>query len=364
MSFVIQLYREAWKKKPKRQRMLDIGVSIAAPLALLWATVHTLRMYWKNQEPDWIVFLILAVVMVSFGLFAYVCRFLLESTAPEENKKDPAVASVTTHGSRILLTEKESAPEENKENQPSRNVTMLGFATWLFLMGLALTLAEMYDHLRPHIGPLNPDLSRSEFDSPWGDALLAFSAFCMLAEEFSLLNLYDYVQRKLDEAQNMSDDMEIKVNEIKTFRFQTEELYKQTKYYSTETEGMHTAMKNRINPVLITLKWCLAAGVALFLMWHISSEIDRLEKSLQEEISNRDANGNPPPRSGDANASGDANGNPPPRSGDANGNPPPSGDATDPPNRDANGPPKTDPPNGTENSPTQRGVGDTNGRSR
>ena len=338
MLSVIQLYRRAWKKdgekRTTRQRMLDIGVSFAVPLAVLWATVHTLRMYW-NQEPDWAVLLILAGVMVPFWIFVRVCRFLL------------------------------AEPEENKKNQPSRNITMLAFAAWSFCMGFVFTLAEIYDHLCTHIGPLNSNLSRSEFNSPWGDTLLAFSAFCMLLEEFSLLDLYDHVKRqifgvlnmydqvklKVDEARNLSDDVKMTMDEISSFHSEAEKLYKQTEHYSAEVKDMHATM---MNPVHATLKWSIVVGATFFLVVYIQSEIDRLMEvnhRLEDRLDEIINSGSPPNLAEPSPPAESAE--PSPSNGDAVVEPDPPADAVEPgPSNVAEpGPPndaKTDPPNDAE----------------
>lgn len=308
---VMQIYREAWKKdeyETRRQRRRDVAVSIAAPSVALWAMAHTLWMYLRLPlDPllDLVVFLILLGAILSFGIFAYACRILTEK---EDEFKFAA---------RVLTRFKDES-EEDEKNQPPRNVAMLAFAAWLFPMGLAFTLAEMYDGLWMRIGPLESDGSRGEFSSPWGDALLAFSAFCMLAEEFGLISLYDDVKQKLGDAKkefkrmlSLRDDAEREVDNIvglyrgakreradlrrdavretaglryKATRelVQIEELHKKTKGYFTEIKKMRAKMRKGRSLALVTLKWCGVVG-GIVLVLYFFCEIHRLEMAIDRE---------------------------------------------------------------------------------
>lgn len=182
---------------------------------------------------------------------------------------------------------------------------MLAFAMWLFPMGLAFTFAELYDELGRRIGPLESGSSgRSRFNSPWGDALLAFSAFCMLAEEFSLFDLYNKMKRELGSAREtvqeifrlrksarkelskivgLSRDMKKTVNDLhldtKEEIYQIEELREQTKRYSTEIKKMRDKMKKERNLVLVTLKWCGVIG-GIVLALYVLCELHQLKSTI------------------------------------------------------------------------------------
>lgn len=237
---VMRLCREAWKG----QSWLDFWVSIVAPLAVLGATAHTLYIYRNDEQSKLAVSLILMVVMVSLGLFVYVRSFSSEK----------------------------STRKGDKDNQPSRNTTMLAFATGLFTMGLAFTIAEMCDHLWMRIGPSSSG-SRPEFDSPWGDVLLAFSAFCMLAEEFSLLNLYDKVKRTLDEAKDSSIKAIKKASEI-------DNLYLGAKESSEKIESLKMRAEGEI-PILVVLGWFVVGCIAL-VAFSTLDEVGRLRRDVRE----------------------------------------------------------------------------------
>ena len=279
---VMQIYREAWKKEDhetSRQRRRDVVVSIATPSVALSAMIDTFWMYWREGDTRLfpVVFFILLGAVLSFRIFVHACHILTEKKETEK---------------------KEVEPKEDEKNQSLRSVTMLAFATWLFPMGLAFTLAETYDELYMHIGPLELDpstgrIGSGEFSSPWGDALLAFSAFCMLAEEFSLFKLYDGVRRKVGEAKmeletilSLSDDAKNELNKIVDLHNDTEEnlkkveeLHKRTKVYSTEIQKMHTKMRKERNLALVILKWCSVVG-GIVLLLYILIEVRRLEMTI------------------------------------------------------------------------------------
>lgn len=287
--WVIQLYREAWKKdehKTPRQRQRDVVVSILAPLAVLYAMVHTFWMYWKEGDTRLhpIVFFILLGGVLSYRIFVHACRILIN---------------------------KEIAHEEDEKNQPVRNVTMLAFAAWLFPMGLFFTIAEMYDDLWMPIGPLELDqrtgrIRSGEFSSPWGDALLAFSAFCMLVEEFSLVHLYDDVKQKFGEAKrefqtilSLSDNARNELDKIINLRDDTEEeskqveeLHKKTKECSTKIEDMYVKtrkmytdmkVKKARNRFLVVLKWCSVAG-GIVLLLCVLIKLKKLDEAIDPRI--------------------------------------------------------------------------------
>ena len=287
---VKRLYREAWRQDERetpRQRQRDVVVSIVAPSAALWAMAHTFWMYWKAEDPrlHLVGFLVLLGGVLSYRIFVHACRIL-------------------------MAKEKDVALDKDEKNQPIRNVTMLAFATWLFPMGLFFTIAELYDDLWTQIGPLEMDGSgRRGFSSPWGDAFLAFSAFCMLAEEFSLVDLYDDVKRKFGEAKkefqtilSLSDDARSELNKIIDLRDETEEeskqmekLHKQTKEYSTKvqdmyvkTKKMHTEMrvKKARNRFLVFLKWCSVIG-GIVLLLCVLIKIRKLDKAIDTRIGDR-----------------------------------------------------------------------------
>ena len=281
MSAVMQLYREAWRqdeRETSRQRQRDVVVSILAPSAALWAMAHTFWMYWKEGDPHLhlVGFLILLGGVLSFRIFAYACRILIK---------------------------KEAELEKDEKSQPVRNVTMLAFATWLFPMGLFFTIAEMYDDLWMPIGPLEFDcctrkIGRSEFSSPWGDALLAFSAFCMLAEEFSLVDLYDDVKRKFGEAKekfgeaeeevkaivSLGDDAKEKLNEIVDIRNDTKTLQRETRRYSTSIREMFIEMRRARNPFFVFLKWCSVVG-GIILLLYVLIKLQKLEDAIKTPTS-------------------------------------------------------------------------------
>ena len=143
-------------------------------------------------------------------------------------------------------------------------------------MGLSFTIAEMWDGLLMRIGSLelNPFTDRvggDEFNSPWGDALLAFSAFCMLAEEFRLVNLYGYVKGKLKED---FEAISLLIDRARDKLDELEELQNKSRYFTIDREkGGETY------PFLVFLKWCSVVGGIILLLW-VLIKVEKLENSI------------------------------------------------------------------------------------
>lgn len=59
-----------------------------------------------------------------------------------------------------------------------KDAPLLAFSVFMFTSGVVFTVNEIFN-------PTDPE------NSPWGDFFLAFSAFCVMIEEFSLLSIYE-----------------------------------------------------------------------------------------------------------------------------------------------------------------------------
>lgn len=94
-----------------------------------------------------------------------------------------------------------------------KNAPLLAFSVLLFSSGAVVTLNELYGAFDfsafPEIVPRRPD--DDEFNLPWGDFLLGFSAFCVIVEEFSLLSIYDLAIENLT---RLTDDARTKHQEL------------------------------------------------------------------------------------------------------------------------------------------------------
>ena len=278
MQSVMQFYRNAWRLEEHEtpgQRLLDVLVSIAAPSVALWATVDACGMYWNVKDPYRFlaVLLILMGAMLSLVIFVFACRIL---TRP---RSSAMLAFATTLRLRRRVSGQGSVPPV-----PPRSSAMLAFAAWLFPMGLAFTVAETYDDVLGAIGP-----NGSEFDSPWGDVLLAFSAFCMLVEEFSLFNLYDDVEKKIGAARKQY--FQVRRNHIvaEEKARKVSILYDQTKRYFEDVESMRRKLRKERRPIRVFLKQCFVSfmvGVAIWVLvavlLYFPAELGRLETAIND----------------------------------------------------------------------------------
>lgn len=281
---VSKLYRNAWRlesHETQGQRLLDVWISIAAPSVALWATVNACLMYWNEEDRLLAVSLILLGAMLSLVIFVFACHILMR---PPRNLAANA------------------ANAESAENQPRKSV-MLAFAAWLFHMGLAFTLAETYDHFWGPIGPLkNLAGVRGEFDSPWGDVLLAFSAFCMLVEEFSLFNLYGAVEKDLGAARKQylearrsskaaeenAEKIYILYGDAEKDRKKINRICDQTKRYFEDVESMRRKMRKEQRPIRVFLKQCFVSFMVGVAIWTLALVLHNLTTRLEKlETANR-----------------------------------------------------------------------------
>ena len=75
----------------------------------------------------------------------------------------------------------------------AKDAPLLAFSVLLFSSGAVFTFHELFVGLGIVLRP------RNAINPPWGDFLLAFSAFCVMVEEFSLLRVYDVMNHELNE---------------------------------------------------------------------------------------------------------------------------------------------------------------------
>lgn len=325
---VMQLYRNAWrleKHETPGQRLRDVLVSIVAPSVALWATVDACRMYWNTKDP----YRFLAVLLILLGATLSLLIFVLACRVLTRPRSSAMLAFATTLRLRRRVSGQGSAlpplrqhadaaadPHRRVSGQgsvPPRNSAMLAFATWLFPMGLAFTLAETYDVFWGPIGPLKEvvgcpvtpgiDSVRCKFNSPWGDVLLAFSAFCMLVEEFSLLNLYDDVEKKLSAARKqysqaqrrhgVAEEDARKIHSLcgdaEKDRKKINRIFDQTKRYFEDVESMRRKLRKERRPIRVFLKQCFASfmvGVAIWVLMavllYFPAKLGKLETAIND----------------------------------------------------------------------------------
>lgn len=191
------IYKSAWTRDPSVEKVIhvviDAAISVIAPVAVVWSAIDTRVTYSTSFHP----FVYLFLVPLPFVLFVFACYFL------------------TKHA-------KDHAP-------------LLAFSVLLFFPGAVFTSHELLDHSQkrtiPYFSdcapvgrgwmdwmgcisdPPGPPASARECgecnerdpagNPPWGDFLLAFSAFCVMVEEFRLFGIYYMViDRRIKETKS------------------------------------------------------------------------------------------------------------------------------------------------------------------
>lgn len=225
LGSVKTIYRSAWSMTPREENavhvFLDATVSVIAPVAIVWAALDTHIIY--SKFPD---FLNVMLVVVPPVLFVPACYAL------KKHAKD--------------------AP-------------LLAFAVLLFSSGALFTVNELVEHTRKDtvrcvkecidtkkadciLGPPGciPERSRNP---PWGDFLLAFSAFCVMIEEFSLYGVYRALSRRVEkvrglaeEAQGLTEDATKSHNKLIELTKNTAEKYRELTELNEQANKLYSNM--------------------------------------------------------------------------------------------------------------------------
>lgn len=180
---VKSIYQSAWSRDGDGQRgvhFIEKVVSVIAPLAVLWAAIDTYVVFSDSFH----ISLDVALVILPSSLFAFACYIL---------------------------------KKYDKTHAP-----LLAFSVLLFASGAVFTSNELFRHTDESTIPCfttctdtgvncildppecpEPDNRRNP---PWGDFLLAFSAFCVMIEEFSLFGIYQVMNRRVQETERLKSD--------------------------------------------------------------------------------------------------------------------------------------------------------------
>lgn len=176
------IYKSAWSRDSPAEKVIhvfiDAAVSVIAPVAVVWSAIDTRVTYSALFYP----FFYLILGLLPTGLFVFACYVL------------------TKHA-------KDHAP-------------LLAFSVLLFSSGAVFTSHELIGHTEDRTSRCFHDCAAAGKDwmdcvsapppkcgkervpagnPPWGDFLLAFSAFCVMVEEFSLFGIYTGIAIRVKE---------------------------------------------------------------------------------------------------------------------------------------------------------------------
>lgn len=180
---VTAIYQRAWSRddQPPVIHFIEASVSLIAPVVVLWAAIDTHVVFSDSFHRS----LVVVLVLLPPFLFMFACHLLKTF---------------------------------DKENAP-----LLAFSVLLFASGAVFTSNELFQHTEEKTIPCIVDCVESGMDCvlepncnqpgdperrnpPWGDFLLAFSAFCVLVEEFNLFGLYLKINRRVKETERLKSD--------------------------------------------------------------------------------------------------------------------------------------------------------------
>ena len=182
------IYKAAWTRDRSTENVLhvfiDIAVSVIAPVAVVWSAIDTRVTYFASFSPFFYLFL----VFLPFIGFVFACYVLTK----QEKDIAPLLAfSVLLFLSGALFTAYELIGHTNKRTIPCFHECTVVEKNWLDCVS----------------APPECDERDRGGNPPWGDFFLAFSAFCVIVEEFSPLGIYYNViiKRKVKEAKSVMD---------------------------------------------------------------------------------------------------------------------------------------------------------------
>ena len=220
LGSVKAIYRSAWSMTPGEEKVihvfLDAAVSVIAPAAIIWATLDT-----HISHHDWFLGeLNVMLVVVPPILFVLACYVL---------------------------------------KKYAKDAPLLAFAVLLFSSGAVFTVNELVAHTREGTVPCIKEcfektgtgcvpsppgckLPERPPNPPWGDFLLAFSAFCVMIEEFSLFRKYDDVSQRVKEVQRLETDAARRHGKLIKLTEDTEEKYQELTKLNEQANTLYSNM--------------------------------------------------------------------------------------------------------------------------
>ncbi len=216
---VTAIYQRAWSRddQPPVIHFIEASVSLIAPVVVLWAAIDTYDTYRDFSDPFHRSLVVVLVLLPPF-LFMFACHLLKTF---------------------------------DKENAP-----LLAFSVLLFASGAVFTSNELFQQ------PGDPDRR----NPPWGDFLLAFSAFCVLVEEFNLFGLYLKINRKVKETERLKSDADRKHADLIRLTEDAQKKYKELTRLHVDANTLYTNMSRQSREwnesrQAVLLKACGVGGI-------------------------------------------------------------------------------------------------------
>lgn len=191
LGSVKAIYRSAWSMTPGEEKVihvfLDAAVSVIAPVAIVWAAIDT-RISYYDRFPVSLNVMLLVVPPIAFVLACYVLK--------KYGKDTPILAfAALLFSSGAVFTFNELVDHTRERTIPCVNKC----ETW------PDCISNPPDNCERDDDPSSSESGRESRNPPWGDFLLAFSAFCVMIEEFSLFGIYRVLARQVYEVSNLKE---------------------------------------------------------------------------------------------------------------------------------------------------------------
>ena len=219
LGSVKAIYRSAWSMTPGEEKVihvfLDAAVSVIAPVAIVWAAIDT-RISYYDRFPVSLNVMLLVVPPIALVLACYVLK------------------------------------------KYAKDAPILAFSALLFSSGAVFTFNELVDHtlegtvpcikecfeesVKCVFSPPGCELPERPRNPPWGDFLLAFSAFCVMIEEFSLFGIYRALSRQVNEVKDMTRNATDSHSKLMKLTKDTAEKYRELTRLNEQANTLYSNM--------------------------------------------------------------------------------------------------------------------------
>ena len=233
------IYKSAWTRDPSDEKVIhvviDAAVSVIAPVAVVWSAIDTRVTYSASFHLSFYLFL----VFLPTGLFVFACYVLTKHAKDHA----PLLAfSVLLFSSGAVFTSHELLGHTDNRTIPYFHDCAVAGKDWMDCVS------------DPPPVPRPRKCGKCEErdpagNPPWGDFLLAFSAFCVMVEEFSLFGIYTGIARRVKDTkravdaanQSRAEQIELMKNAAREYA-ELLELKRSAKREHDELAELHSSM--------------------------------------------------------------------------------------------------------------------------
>ena len=246
------IYQSAWSKAPEEEKVIhvviDAAVSLLAPVAIVWAAIDTYISF-SGRFPDFFYVMLVVPPSILFVLACYVLKKHAKEHAPL------LAFAVLLFSSGAVFTSNELIEHTNTDTIPAFKKIIQAPAVPA-VPATPTTPAT----------PATPATPGGSSNPPWGDFLLAFSALCVMIEEFSLFGIYDAISRRVKETEKLRNQATQSHAELVGLTVSAEKEYKKLTALHEKSKTLYDNMSQQSREwnesrQAVLLKACGVVGI-------------------------------------------------------------------------------------------------------